>query len=356
MQRTPSSEEILKLKHTGIILPDLLRFFGYLNRSPESILTIEAALRAENLTTSPAFATCPQWQKLSVVEIDTSTSEAPHEAEATDDTDSTAEGSPFPQRPFMIRDIRTATDGLISVTSGSSLRQAITLMEAHDYSQLPIIDGGVDLKGVITWRSLAAAHIHNGAYPTVAEACDTAPVVADPDHEVFTHLASICHSGYILVRRSTGQFCGIITLADIAARFGETARPFFVVGAIEARLRAHLACLGREAISTVQPSKKATGEISDLQFGQYLRLLQNKKMHKDASPLGDENWDRLGWHVDRAIFLGLLDRVREIRNSVAHFHTKPLTTHDLSDLEQFATLLRGLKTKAVPPDPNPEIP
>ncbi|MGW3545285.1 CBS domain-containing protein [Nocardia niigatensis] len=73
---------------------------------------------------------------------------------------------------------------MISVTSGSSLRQAITLMEAHDYSQLPIIDGGVDLKGVITWRSLAAAHIHLEQFATLLRGLKTKAVPPDPNPEI----------------------------------------------------------------------------------------------------------------------------------------------------------------------------
>ncbi len=71
---------------------------------------------------------------------------------------------------------------------------------------------------------------------------------------------------------------------------------------------------------------------ADLTFGEYKRLLED--------PGG---WSRLGLRIDRVAFVGLLDKVREIRNDVMHFDPDGIPDGDLEVLRDFARFLRILQ-------------
>lgn len=48
--------------------------------------------------------------------------------------------------------------------------------------------------------------------------------------------------------------------------------------------------------------------VFDLTFGEYIRLLER-----------NDSWSKLGLRIDRKLFIGNLDKVRQIRNDVMHF-------------------------------------
>jgi hypothetical protein len=55
--------------------------------------------------------------------------------------------------------------------------------------------------------------------------------------------------------------------------------------------------------------KERIQHVSDLTFGEYIRLLEVP-----------ENWCRLGLNLDRPLIVERLSKIREIRNEVMHFH------------------------------------
>lgn len=185
---------------------------------------------------------------------------------------------------------------------------------------------------------------------SLANACVADPPVVHVHDDFFSVLPTICEHGYVLVRDGNGRIGGIVTATDITQRFDATAWPFFVVGEIEFRLRKCLgAKLSEDAIRAVQDNDKKTGNIADLMFGQYVKLLdgdqRSKAGHrKDAlCDAADENWRALGWTgVDRIQFVHQLDRVRDIRNGIAHFDPEPLSRQRSEELRQFVGLLRQL--------------
>jgi hypothetical protein len=211
-------------------------------------------------------------------------------------------------------------------------------MRTKNFSQIPVVDGMSDLRGVVTWSSIASRY-ELGLAPSLTSAMLTDDLpVAEVHQQLFSHLPAVAEHGYLLVRNNSGSIDGIVTASDIAARFQATALPFFLVGEIEFRLRK---CLGArltpEAIRAVQSKK--TGEVSDLMFGQYVKLLRGSPHNPDA----DNNWKALGWAgVDRDQFVSQLDRVREIRNAIAHFDREPLSTQRMAELQEFSGLLKQL--------------
>ncbi|GAB3938835.1 hypothetical protein GCM10027614_19730 [Micromonospora vulcania] len=145
------------------------------------------------------------------------------------------------------------------------------------------------------------------------------------------------------MRENNGIFVGIITGADIAGRFHKLALPFFLVGEIEFRLRL---CLGPKLTGDPVRNLKGpnhSGDFSKLMFGEYVRLLDGDQSNGTHRLHADDNWKTLGWGgVDRAQFVAQLNRVRVIRNQIAHFDEQPLSEQQLDELGEFSGLLKQL--------------
>jgi hypothetical protein len=103
--------------------------------------------------------------------------------------------------------------------------------------------------------------------------------------------------------------------------------------------------LGADAIREVQRGRpeNRSGDISDLMFGQYVILLKEDPDSPALRARADANWQVLGWTgVNRTQFVNQLDRVRLIRNKIAHFDSDPLTEQLIAELREFCGYLKQL--------------
>lgn len=72
-------------------------------------------------------------------------------------------------------------------------------------------------------------------------------------------------------------------------------------------------------------------DASDLTFGEYVRLLESR-----------ENWKKLRLAIDRKLFVGLLNDVREVRNDVMHFRPDSSEPENLDKVRMLRSLLEQL--------------
>ena len=80
--------------------------------------------------------------------------------------------------------------------------------------------------------------------------------------------------------------------------------------------------------------ERTVDSVYDLTFGEYIRLLENEK-----------RWLQFSLEIDRKIFIGALDKVRQIRNDVMHFDPDPVSEEDLLDtLRKFTGFLQRLQS------------
>ncbi|MFG3242195.1 CBS domain-containing protein [Streptomyces sp. NPDC048157] len=344
MSQDPSGEELIALKGKQIPVLELMALFGTRLRNDLTVPRVEQALKDVGLATLPYFANCSNSADIHIVPWQQAAPQESVEEESADDAEELPSGG-LPARPLRIGDIPSAVGGLFSVTPDTALTEVTYLMRTKKYSQIPVIEGGSTLHGVVTWSSVAKVYETTSAAVLAEAMVDDAPVV-DVRHDFFTLLPRVSNDDYLLVRANNGTFCGIVTAADITDRFGTTAWPFFVVGEIESRLRKCLgAKLDADAIRAVQgPSAaKKTGLITDLMFNGYVKLLDGDQQNPALRARSDDNWRALGWPgVDRGQFVRQLDRVRVIRNSIAHFDAEPLTAKLADELREFAGLLRQI--------------
>jgi CBS domain-containing protein len=310
------------VKMVGKTIPtgEFLTMFGVRVRNHDNVARISACLAEAEVGTIPSFTTCAGTAELHLVK-------AKPTAVSTEQDEDELSPTAMPHRALQVGDLPSARNGVESVSPDTDLAAATMLMRVKNYSQLPVINGTADLRGVLTWSSIAV-NLETGKQPTLSSAMVKNPVSAEVHHQLLAHLPTITEHGYLLVRANDGKFCGIITSGDVSGHFETMARPFFLVGDIEARLRKCLAVLDEENVRAVQKWK--TGKIADLTFGEYKRLIDN-----------EANWKRIGWTgVPRDQFVHRLDKVRVIRNEIAHFRPQPLTRASLTTLAEFAGLLR----------------
>jgi CBS domain-containing protein len=346
--RTPSDEELLALKGRQLPLLELLACFNTRFRNDQTILHIEQALKDVGLATLPYFATCGSQSEVHIVPRESAAADQAEDTEEELEDEAGLLPGAMPQQSFRIEDLPCAGAGVDSVTPASDLTEATYLMHRKNYSQVPVMADRYTLTGVVTWQSVAKMY-GTGQQPVLANATVADPPVAHARDEFFSLLPAICEHGYVLVRAHNGRISGIVTAADITQRFDATAWPFFVIGEIEFRLRKCLgAKISEDAVRAVQQYGK-TGKIADLMFGNYVKLLDgdqrgsNGQRKEALCTAADQNWQALGWTgVNRVQFVHQLDRVRRIRNQIAHFDPEPLSAERSEELRQFVGLLRQL--------------
>jgi CBS domain-containing protein len=292
----------------GLKIRDLLGIWGQKARTYESVARIERDLSAAGLKCTPALG---DGDSDSVVTVgvpapsqDDDVSGADEISDADDEGD---ESLKLPAAALLVRHIPSAACDIVSVHPDESLATAQARMSARDFSQLPVLAGPRDLKGAVSWRSIAQARLHK-AQITLADAVRSAQVVSAGD-ELFSQIDIIYRADFVFVKDEDDRICGIITTADLTAQFHELTTPFFQLGEIERRLRR---CINRhfgpEELRTATGRKKLNS-ADDMDFGQYVRLLND-----------EGRWQRMGWHeVDCTTFIAYLDTARGVRNRVMHF-------------------------------------
>lgn len=344
MTTRPDDRDITSFKGRTVPVQDILDLFRVRVRDHRSVHLISQALTDAGLTTLPDFAVCGLRSSVEVVPLTAVPAQAAPPDETVDEDEEALPSHALPQR-LLLSDIPSARRGAACVGPGTPLAQATFLMRTEGVSQVPVTTGMAQIHGVVTWRSVARMY-EAGKHPTLDNAMekDSLPL-ADARQEFFAVLPVIREHGYLLVRGDDGCLSGIVTAADVTDRFEGAARPFFIVGEIESLLRRCLgAALDQEAVKAVQTNKKAehrTGQVSDLMFGDYLRLLDGGQTKQSLAERADANWTALNWQsMPREQFIGRLKRVKDIRNRIAHFDEKPLPEQMIDELTTFAKVLR----------------
>ncbi|MCK9928237.1 CBS domain-containing protein [Frankia sp. Mgl5] len=368
---------LTSLVDSELTIRQLLERFDYGVRSPAAISAIRVQLSQARLATEPTFEAGPLDTQIKIIPVsrpaqdDGPPSANPQDAPATEVPDPSPSPDDTTASPDEIPPQRAADDGteepsgqeepagqeaageypdeelpggtlrvgdllsdhreLCTVGPRDSLHKAITCMLQWEYSQIPVLEGASHLHGVVTWQSVAMLYAHDHA-PTLAKATyNDVQVVHDTD-SLLAALATITASDYVLVRNQQGEICGIVTMADVATRFGDLARPFFVIGEIERLIRGLLTPIFDHDPAVLKATGKKTDRVAEMMFGNYKYLLKVPA-----------NWQKLGWpFVDQTAFIELLDDVRKIRNAVAHFRTEPLTAEENRQIKQLHGMLKKL--------------
>lgn len=313
-----------KAKPVQLSVRTLLSYWGAKRRGYWVVDRIRRDLEAEKLGTEPDLA--GGW-------IDNVVTLAPltfDETAAGPLETTTAE--PTREVSLKVGALESANGGVLSVQREDSLQRAESLMMAHDYSQLAVLAGTREVAGAVNWESIAQARFRPGE-TMLTQALVQAEVVSYDD-DLIPLIGRIADAGYVFVRRPDRTLSGIVTPADLSLQFAELAGPFLLLGEVERRLRRVIdQVFTPEELQSVKnlDEERPISTADDLTMGQIGRLLERR-----------ESWERMGWPIDRAVFVGELHKVREIRNDVMHFSPDPIDDGQINQLRHFVKWLRTM--------------
>jgi CBS domain-containing protein len=236
---------------------------------------------------------------------------------------------------FRIGSLPVANKRLVVVNNDADLTKAVTLMLQQDFSQLPVMQGEREVRGVITWKSIGA-RLALGQKCTLVKDCREDARIIDSNRTLFEAIPTIVEFGYVLVRdHEDRRIIGIVTASDLSLQFQELSEPFLRLREIELHIRQ---ILGRKLVSAdfeILKSQPASNRkldcVEDLTMSQYVTLFQTRQI-----------WKKLELSIDPKEFAALLEKVRAIRNEVMHFDRDPMTKDQLDTLKQAARFMQNL--------------
>ena len=297
---------------------DFLGRYDYARRGVNIVSRIRNDLEELELRTNPDFEVAYIDSFISI-ELDSVVPDSPSSGE--------------PDSPIhRIGTLEAANRKPMSVKPDDPLSRATTIMQLHDYAQLPIMTNDREVKGMISWQSI-------GTRLSLGQQCDYVRDCMESAKEIsfntplFNAIKEIVEHGYVLVRREDKVITGIVTAGDISNQFMQLAGPFLLVGEIESHLRRLVH--GKFTVEQMQNASPAGQQdingIADMTLGGYCRLLAN-----------EEHWDQLELSIDRKEFIEHLNAVREIRNDVMHFDPDGLSPKDIKKLQDVARFFASL--------------
>jgi len=317
-------------KEVKIKIRELLQYWDAKRRGYWIVDQIERDLERANLTTTPPFT--EGWidsvitlTPLKHGQLTVAGAASPYFVEVTD--------ASLPDVSLHVGSLPAANCRVVGVSPQDSLEKAQSLMMRYDFSQLAVMSGSRDLRGAVTWESIAQARIRN-PQAALKEAIELAEVVRAGD-DLLEKIPRVVDAGFVFVQGPDRQITGIVTTADLSNQFSTLAKPFFILGEIERRLRRIIdgAFTLEELGKCVDPSdaSRQVRSAADLTIGECVRLLE----HPEA-------WHRTGWALDRKEFIEALKAVRDTRNEVMHFSPDPLDDDQITELHNFLKWLRKL--------------
>jgi len=240
-----------------------------------------------------------------------------------------------PDPTYRIDRLPSAHRTPLSVAPDDGLRQLVTLMMSNDFSQLPVITGPRDVKGIVSWKTIGGRLALRRPCLHARDCMEEARVLK-LDESLFSAISVIAAHDYVLIQAPDRTLCGIVTASDLNDQFRLLAEPFLLVGEIENGIRRLLhgkfTLKDLEAVKAPGDDARVIETPADLTFGEYIRLVER-----------EENWKKLKVEIDRVAFIEQLTRVREIRNDVMHFDPDGMEDADLRLLREFAQFLKRLR-------------
>jgi len=318
---------------------ELIGIWGARGRDFEVNERVDADLGNNGMTTAPDFRAVTLDDVVNIVLTTqvTPTAASPGLEEISreapispSDEISNDEGESAWDHGLTIGNLPSASRKVCAVSPDATYEEAITLMLTNDYSQLAVMGGPRDLKGAVSWKSIARAR--NANPDAKLSAAISRPSEVPYAADLIGLLPVIQSQEFVFVRGADRTVSGIVTLADVVEAYGQMASPFFMIGRIDQSLR--------RIIETSFPMRTITSlcdpdglrnltTCDELTMGDYRRILENS-----------DCWAQLGWKLDRKTFCARLAEIAQVRNNLMHFNSDPLPDDVISMLQNFLNLLQ----------------
>ena len=326
-------------------LKELLSWFDAKRRGYWIVREIREELASANLITEPDFEDV--WWGGNVefeLRSDDETGEeaASSEKKSASDQAEVQDGDGVwisREAAYRISRLEAANKGVVSATSNETIPSVITKMLKGGFSQLPVMNGEHEIKGVVSWQSIGSRNAL-GVTGDCAKDFQDKHFEIDNDRSIFDAIPIILAHDYVFVRNSTDKkVTGIVTAVDLSMQFRELTEPFLIISEIENTLRN---IIGEnfsieELKKACNPEDTARSDkiesAANLSFGEYVRLIDN-----------DERWKKIGLNLDRRVFCEDLKEINDVRNMVMHFDPDGVDSEEMEKLTQFCDFLRSTST------------
>jgi len=333
--------------HQAMTVRELLHGFGARRRGPWIVQSIREKLHALKLKTDPDFESAYiDAQVTFLLDEPANSHEAANQqitdtklsAHVTGSSSITADLSTeqiYNDPSYSISKLAAANNKPKTVRPDTTINEAIMAMIQYDFSQIPVMVNDREVKGVVTWNSIATKFALASTHGVACKDFMDPSVEIRADMSFFLAIPIIEQNQFVLVRAKDNSISGIITATDLSLQFRQLTEPFLLLGEIENHIRRMLDGKFSLEILTKAKDQGDTGRlvknISDLTFGEYIRLMENP-----------ERWQALSLPMDRAAFCSQIERVRTIRNDVMHFDPDGIDPEDLAHLRSFTKLLQKI--------------
>jgi CBS domain-containing protein len=228
--------------------------------------------------------------------------------------------------------LKAASKNPISISRDATLEKAYHIMWKNEFSQLPIMNNEREVLGIISWQTIAKGLISKKNSNTVKDFMTDDFIVLDGNTPLFESIKQVIKKGIVFVSNEENKIKGPVTTSDLNEQFIEQIEPYILLEQIEnyIRLLLHDKIILEEIIKllTIEDDERKLDSISDMTFGEYQKVFENKEM-----------WDSLGLPFDRADFVNDLDEIRKIRNGVMHFHPDSISSSELKFLRKTSEFL-----------------
>ena len=348
-------EDLKAGKRRWLKVKTLLSWFGQKGRGKYVVQTIEEALSETRLSTNPNFTSGSVHDYIEIRSLgetpDGARGQSTGPGEGGEEAKSDGKGpeeagtnghrrerrsSESIGSKFCIGMFEAANrpDEVVTISRDQTVEEATTMMLTHGYSQLPVTQNMRDIDGMISWRSMGRARVRGAACRFVRDCVEDIHVL-DQDAPFFEAVNAITQKEVVLVLGKNRAITGIVTTADLSHEYHQKAEPFLLFEEVEDRIRElirrHFSLEEIRQARNPADDDREIEDASDLTFGEYARLLETP-----------ENWEKLRLGIDRSLFVGLLNEVREVRNDVMHFRLDSTEPENLGRVRQLHQLLGQL--------------
>jgi CBS domain-containing protein len=227
---------------------------------------------------------------------------------------------------YRIDGLESANIPPVRVNPEEDLNKAITVMVANNYSQLPVMTNERDVKGVITWKSIASNLHFCNTKVKIKDFMDK-PIIIDDDASMFDAIEQVSINDYVLIKSTKdNKIKGILTSSDLSRQFKNLAEPFLLIGKCELLIRKII--YGKyskdelESVKNPNDINRKITSIHDLSFGEYIRLIEK-----------EERWEKLELNLDRKYIIKKIKGIKEIRNDVMHFDPNGIDEKQIEEIK-----------------------
>lgn len=237
-----------------------------------------------------------------------------------------------------IKEIEQAHNAPMTIEKGKTLCEAITIMQVHNYSQLPVMEDN-KLWGYISTDTILSA-IARGIESNALKDYSSLDVPTLPLDGLFLDAITTTRKyGFVVIVENDSPV-GIVTYDDLAFQYYSWAKPFYLIEEIENHIRNLIAdkCNQDEIEEVCHKSGTESVTVDDMTFGNYIQIFKKETC-----------WKKFGFKfVDQTEFLKTLNAVREIRNAVMHFKTMEVSDERQEILEQTAKYFGIISPTIIP--------